>query len=141
MISTANGAVTALTEYSLEATQPTSCRMRIQVDLRQLSSETTCIGQAGLHKVLRLTITLDGDQFTGDASQTSTVANGAANVLTGTVVGQKADEMASLQVQFPGLTPRATVVLRRLDPSTFTMNITSLGLTLTNVTFDRATNH
>ena len=125
----------------LQSTQPTNCRMRIQADLRHLNSETTCIGQAGLHKVLHLSITLDGDQFTGDASQTSTVTNGAANVLNGTVIGHKADEMASLQVRFAGLTPSATVVLRRLDPSTFSMVITSLGLALTNVKFDRSANH
>jgi hypothetical protein len=125
----------------LEAAQPTNCRMRIQADLRHLSSETTCNGQAGLHKVLRLTITLNGDQFTGTASQISAVKDGTAKVLNGTVIGHKSDEMASLQVRFPGLTPSATVVLRRLNPSTFTMNITSLGLALTNVTFDRTTNH
>jgi hypothetical protein len=125
----------------LESTQPTNCRMRIQADLRHLNSETTCVGQAGLHKVLHLSITLDGDQFTGDASQSSTVTNGAANVLNGTVIGHKADEMASLQVRFAGLTPSATVVLRRLDPSTFSMVITSLGLALTNVKFDRSANH
>jgi hypothetical protein len=125
----------------LELTQPTNCRMRIQADLRHLNSETTCNGQAGLHKVLRLTITLEGDQFTGGASQTSSVTNGTAKVLNGTVIGHKSDEMASLQVRFPGLTPSATVVLRRLNPSTFTMNIASLGLTLTSVTFDRTTNH
>ncbi|MFZ1920220.1 MAG: hypothetical protein WAU57_01170 [Xanthobacteraceae bacterium] len=125
----------------LEPTQPTTCRMRIQADLRHLNSETTCIGKAGLHKVLRLAITLDGNQFAGSASQSSTVANGAANALNGTVVGHKADEMASLQVRFAGITPNATVVLRRLDPSTFTMLITSLGLSLTNVAFDRTANH
>jgi hypothetical protein len=125
----------------LESTQPTNCRMRIQADLRHMNSETTCIGQAGLHKVLRLTITLDGDRFTGDASQTSTAANSAAKVLNGTVIGHKADETASLNVRFPGLTPSATVVLRRLDPSTFNMNIASLGLTLMDVTFNRTTNH
>ena len=125
----------------LESTQPTNCRMRIQADLRHLNSETTCNGQAGLHKVLRLTITLEGDQFTGEASQTSAVTNGTAKVLNGTVIGHKSNEMASLQVRFPGLTPSAVVVLRRLNPSTFTMNITSLGLALTNVTFDRTTNH
>ena len=125
----------------LESTQVTSCRMRIHADLWHLNSETICNGKAGLHKVLRLTITLDGDQFTGEASQTSAVTNGTAKMLNGRVIGHKSDEMASLQVRFPGLTPSATVVLRRLDPSVFTMNITSLGLALTNVTFDRTTNH
>lgn len=125
----------------LEFAQPTNCRMRIQADLRHMHSETTCIGQAGLRKVLRLTITVDGDQFTGDASQTSTVTNSAAEVLNGTVIGHKADEMASLEVRFPGLTPSATIVLRRHDPSSFNMNITSLGLTLMNVSFNRTTTH
>ncbi|HEV3159590.1 MAG TPA: hypothetical protein VGZ89_06355 [Xanthobacteraceae bacterium] len=121
--------------------QPTNCRMKIQADLSHMSSETICIGQAGLHKVLRLTITLDGAQFTGDASQTSTVTNGTSEVLHGTVVGHKSDEVASIEVRFPGLTPNATVALRRLDPSTFNMHITSLGLTLMDVTFNKAMNH
>lgn len=125
----------------LEFPQPTNCRMEIQADLRHMNSETTCIGQAGLRKVLRLAITLAGDQFTGDATQTSTLTNSPAKVLHGAVFGHKGDETASMEVKFPGLTPSATVILRRLNLSTFNMNITSLGLTLMNVTFDRTTNH
>jgi hypothetical protein len=120
--------------------QPTNCRMKVQADLSHMTSETTCIGQAGLHKVLRLTIALDGAQFTGDASQTSTVTSGTAEVLHGTVIGHKGDEVASMEVRFSGITPNATIALRRLDPSTFNMHITSLGLTLTDVTFNKAMN-
>jgi len=123
----------------LESPQPTNCRMTIQADLRHLNSETTCIGQAGLRKLLHLAVMIAGDQLTGEASQTSIVTDGAEKVLNGTVTGHKTDATAELEVRFPGLTPSATISLRRLDPSRFTMTIASLGLVLMDVTFARMT--
>jgi len=122
----------------IEPAQATQCHMKIRADLRRLDSETTCIGEAGLRKLLRLAVKIDGDQLTGEAGQTSTVPDGAAQVFNGTVTGRKTDTTADLDVRFPGFTPSATIALRRLDPSRFSMTIASLGLTLTDVTFERA---
>ncbi len=121
----------------LEKAQPTNCRMTAQADLRQMRSVTNCDGQAGLRKVIHLTITLDGDKISGEASQTSTPRDGKSAMMKGAVSGRKTGDVANLDIRFPGLTPNAAVLLTRTSPSSFTMKVTSLGITLMDVTFRR----
>jgi hypothetical protein len=122
----------------LEATQQTLCKMMNHADQEHMSSEIYCEGQAGLRKVLHLAITLEGDQITGSASQTSTPRGQRSEVLSGTVVGHKTDQIASLHVTFPGFTPSTTVLLTRTDPGSFTMQVTSLGFSLMDISFHRS---
>lgn len=141
------GAETALSDFSgawngegtdrstpFETAQRTVCKMLVRADLRHMTGITHCIGQYGLSKMLRLTITLDGDQFSGVASQTSTT-RGSTKTLSGSVIGRKTADAAAFQIQFPGLTPNAEVVLARVGPSAFSMRVTSLGFTLTDLIF------
>jgi hypothetical protein len=123
----------------LESLQRTSCQTTIQADLRRMNSNTVCDGQAGLHKVIDFSITLDGNQFTGDLSQSTIVRGSAASasVLKGSVVGRKAEDTARFQVQFPGLVPSAIVNFKIHSPSSYSMHVTSLGLTLMDVIFNR----
>jgi hypothetical protein len=121
----------------IESTGPTVCRMMVQADDRRMTSETRCDSKAGLRKVLHLTIVLDGEAIKGQASQTSTPRGRATADMSGSVTGQKTGDAATLTVRFPGLTPNATVLLRRPDLSSFTMTVFSVGFTLMDVTFRR----
>ncbi len=122
----------------LETAQSTDCRMKIQADERDLVSDTRCSGQQGLAKSLHLAVVVDGGQVSGKAKQKTVREPGRGpDVLDGLVSGTRSDEEADLVVRFPGLTPNASIVLTRSDPSTFNMHISSLGLTLTDVTFHR----
>ena len=123
----------------LETTQQTRCQVTVRADLRRLTSETNCNGQAGLRKRFGLAIVLDGDQFTGTASQTSTLRGDgrAAKVRNGSVSGRKTEDTADFEVKFSGLTPNARVVLKLFTPSSYSMQISSLGITLTDVVFHR----
>lgn len=122
----------------LERAQQTNCQMRIRADQFHLASRTDCHGQHGLSKVLHFAVTLDGNQLTGSASQTSTTRGSATSeTLSGQVSGRKTDDVASLHIRFPGLTPNADVVLKLIDPSSFSMHVASHGLTLMNLIFHR----
>ena len=116
--------------------QRTNCRMWVLADQSQMTSSTTCRGDLGLSKVFRLNIALDGDHFTGSASQTS-VARGSTATVTGSVTGRKTNEMATFQVRFPGFTPNAEVVLKLIGKSSFSMQIASHGFTLSDLIFHR----
>jgi hypothetical protein len=126
----------------LERAQQTSCQMRIRADQSHLTSDTVCHGQAGLSKVLQFAVTLDGDRFSGSAGQTSTTRGSAtSDTLKGAVSGQKTEDTANLHIVFPGLTPNAEVVLKLIDPSTFSMHVASHGLTLMDLLFHRQAAH
>ena len=123
----------------LESLQQTSCQTRVQADLRRMKSKTVCDGQAGLHKEIVLSITLDGNRITGDLSQRTTVRGSDAFERKGSVLGQKVEDTASYQVRFPGLVPIvATVDLKLLSQSSYSMHVTCcLGVTMMDVVFNR----
>ena len=122
----------------LESLQRTSCQTTVRADLRRMRSNTVCDVQAGLHKVMDLSITLDGNQFTGDLSLIVQRSDASPSVLNGSVSGRRADDTARLRVQFQGLVPiSATVELKLLSPSSYSMHVTSLGFTLSEVVFNR----
>jgi hypothetical protein len=118
--------------------QETICRTKIKADESHMNSVMICEGQQGLKKVVRLTVTLDGDKFTGDVDQTTlTRGDKTPDVDKGTVSGQKIKDTANLQIRFPGLMPNATVALVLRNPSSYTMHVSSLGSTIMNVTFSK----
>jgi len=150
-VSLSDAAETKLTEFvgvwhgrgtdrtsPLQTAQSTNCRMKIQADEHRLVSDTKCNGERGLAKTLHLSVVIDGDKVSGEAKQTAQAPGGEPDILRGSVSGTRGDEEANLIVRFPGLTPNASIVLTRNNPSTFNMNISSLGLTLTDVTFHLA---
>jgi hypothetical protein len=56
----------------------------------------------------------------------------------GSVLGRKTEDTAVYQVRFPGLVPpSATVNLKLNSPSSYSMYVTSLGLTVMDVVFNR----
>jgi hypothetical protein len=125
-----------------ESAQHTRCSATINADLRRMSTGITCHGAAGLDKVIKLTIALtgDGDAFSGNLTQTATIRNdpSSASNLGGTVAGRKTDKTAEFKVSFPGLTPSVNVTLTLGSPSSFTMQATTLGGQLMDLTFNRA---
>jgi hypothetical protein len=121
-----------------ESLQQTSCQTTVQADPRRMKSNTVCNGEAGLHKKIELWIMLDGNRISGDLSQSTTVRGAPEPVLKGSVLGQKAEDTASYQVRFPGSLPSATVDLKLLSPSSYSMHVTCcLGFTMMDVVFNR----
>jgi len=104
-----------------------------------MQSITVCNGDKGLHKVIRLTVRLAGDRITGRASQsTQSPGDKSPDEVEGSVLGHRVNDTANLRIRLPGLTPDATVVLELLSPSSYTMHVKSLGLTMMKVSFNKA---
>jgi hypothetical protein len=127
-------------DLPFESMQQTSCQTTINADLRRMNSITICNGDAGLDKIIQLTITLSGEVFSGNLTQKTTMRGDdkSVSVLNGSVSGHKTDDTASFQVSFPGLVPNAAVTLRLISASSYSMQATTLGSTLMDVTFNRA---
>ncbi len=125
-------------DLPIEFFQKTNCHTKIKADERHMNSVTVCDGQQGLHKVIRLTVTLDGDKFTGSVSQTTkTRGSTSPDVIKGSVLGRRVKDTANFLVRLPGLLPNSSVILVLLNPSTYTMHVSSLGITMMNVTFSK----
>jgi hypothetical protein len=127
-------------DLPFEAMQQTSCQTTINADLRRMSSTTICNGDAGLDKIIQLAITLSGEAFSGNLMQKTTMRGDdkSVSVLNGSVSGHKTDNTATFQISFPGFLPNATVALRLISPSSYSMQASALGSTLMDVTFTRA---
>jgi hypothetical protein len=123
--------------FPLESMQPTNCHTAIRATLRRMHSEMTCERPSGLRKEIRLIVTLEGDKFAGRIRQITTPPDGKPAVLNGTVSGQKTDNTASFQVRWSGMTPNATVALKLNNPSSFSMQASSLGVTMMDATLNR----
>lgn len=118
--------------------QKTLCHTKIEADDSHMNSVTICNGQQGLHKVIRLMVTLDGDKFTGSVSHKTLVRGSTTpEVIRGSVLGQRAKDTVNLRIRLPGLLPNAAVDLVLRNPSSYTMHVSSLGLTTMNVTFSK----
>ena len=104
-----------------------------------MKSMTVCKGEAGLDKVIQLTITLSGETFSGNLTQKTTMRGDdtSVSVLNGSVSGHKIDNTATFQVSFPGLVPNATVILRLISPSSYSMKAATLGSAMMDVTFNK----
>jgi hypothetical protein len=123
----------------LEKTQPTQCRVTVTADPTHMRSDTKCEGRRGLSKRFRLALTFNGNKFTGTAEQTSSRrgSDAAPTQRNGTVTGSRNGDTANFTVHLPGLTPNAHVVLTLTSPTSFSMRVSSLGATLTDVNFRR----
>jgi hypothetical protein len=152
LAATAAGADTPLTEFNgqwtgrgtdrdspLEKTQPTQCRVTVKADPTHMNSDTECNGRRGLFKRFRLALTFSGNQFTGTTEQTSSRrgSDAAPTQRNGKVSGSRNGDTANFTVHLPGLTPNAHVVLKLTSPTSFSMRVSSLGATLTDVIFQR----
>jgi hypothetical protein len=122
-----------------ESSQRTNCRANIKADLRRMNAEIDCNGEAGLTKLVHLRLSLTGNEFTGDLTQHAKTreSNSTPTVLTGSVSGQKSDTSANFTVRFHGMTPNAYVVLTLKGTSSLSMQATTFGGELMNVTFNR----
>jgi hypothetical protein len=130
-------------DLPFESMQQTSCQNTVIADLRRMTSITICNGQAGLDKTIQLAITLSGEAFSGNITQRTTMHGdeASASVLTGSVSGHKTDNTATFQISFPGFIPNAAVTLRLISPTSYSMQATTLGSLLMDVTFNRAIKH
>ena len=118
----------------MASTQATRCRATLKTDPTHLTSTTECDGDAGLHKRFHLAVTFQGDQFTGSVEQVSSVRGAAPARYAGTVTGTRKGDVAAFTAHFSGLTPNASVVLTLTSPTSYSMQVSVLGSTLTNVT-------
>jgi hypothetical protein len=125
-------------DLPIEFFQKTNCHTKIEADESHMNSVTVCDGQQGLHKVIRLTVTINGDKFTGSVSQ-STLARGdrSPDVVKGSVLGRRVKDTANFLVRLPGLLPNSAVALVLRNPTSYTMHVSSLGITMMNVTFSK----
>lgn len=152
LAATAAGAETPLTAFNgrwdgrgsdrdspLQSAQATRCHVTVKADPTHMASDTECLGEAGLHKLIHLAVTFNGDQFTGSAEQTSSVRGSGAPPTrrSGTVSGARNGDVADFVVRFGGLTPNARVVLKLTSATSFAMQVSSLGVTLTDVNYHR----
>ena len=123
-----------------QSMQRTSCQATINADLHHMKTAIVCNGVAGLTKVIQLNITLaGGEAFSGDLTQKATTRGDSSSetVLKGSVSGNKTDKSANFRVSFPGLTPSVDVALGLNNPSSFSMQATTFGGQLMNVSFNR----
>jgi hypothetical protein len=123
----------------IESMQQTTCKSSIRTESTRLISDMVCTGQTGLHRASRLTLTLDGNEITGNLDQTTTTlgSNASPMVLKGSVSGRRTGDTAILQIRFPGLMPNATVTIMLISPSSYSMQATSLGVSMMDVTYNR----
>jgi hypothetical protein len=123
----------------MESAQPVTCQSTIQADATRMVNDTTCTGEAGLRRVSSLMVTLDGNDITGTLDQ-STWSGGSSvspTVLKGSVSGRRTEDGATLQVRFPGFMPNATVTFKILNPSSFSVQATALGIQMMQVTYNK----
>jgi hypothetical protein len=152
LAATAAGAETSLTEFNgrwdgsgtdrdalFDTAQPTRCRVIVTADPTHMASDTECNGQAGLHKEIRLSVAFSGHRFTGSVEQTSSLrgSNAAPKRRAGSVTGRRDGDTADFVVRFGGLTPNARVILKLTSATSFSMLVSTLGVTLTDVKYHR----
>jgi hypothetical protein len=117
--------------------QPAQCRMQINASATQLNSTSSCDGASGLKKELKMAVTFAGTDFTGTVRQVSRQSGGEATVYAGQITGQRVGDRAELTATFPGFTPNVYVSLELSSRSAMAMKVTTLGATLTDVTYQR----
>ncbi len=114
--------------------QNTRCRARLASDATHLSASIDCSGDAGLRKHIRFSVAFEGDRFTGSVEQVSRTGEGAPTRYAGSVTGSRNGDVANFTANFGAFLPRAHVALTLVSPTTYSMRISVLGSTLTDVT-------
>lgn len=117
--------------------QKTSCRNSVQASAREVTSELVCEGRAGLHRVVRLVASVQGDKFNGRIKQTVRVAGKPPFELVGSAAGQRAKDTLQFPVQWTGPWPNAIVAFKLLSPTSYAMQVGSMGYTIIEVVFKR----
>ena len=125
-----------------ESQQRTKCQSNNRADEVQIISHTVCTGETGLHKVSDLKITLNGNKIAGTLGETATFpGNASPRILKGTVSGIRTGDTATLTISFPGLLPSATVIFKLVSSSSYSMQASTLGVSMMQVTYTRAGSH
>jgi hypothetical protein len=117
--------------------QRTRCRTKVEADARTMNTDTVCVGDAGLNKHITVTVTTEGDAFSGTLDQ---VATRGRNIQKARISGQRTADAAvmGVRLKFWSVLPEATVTLRLKNPDAFTMRVVDfLGNMLTDVSFQR----
>jgi hypothetical protein len=120
--------------------QPAQCRMQINASATRLNSTSTCDGAGGLKKELKMAVTFSGSEFTGTVEQVSRQGNSEPTIYSGKITGQRTGDRAELTATFPGFTPTVYVSLELTSQAAMAMKVTTLGATLTDVTYQRPAN-
>ena len=118
--------------------QPTRCRATLKADATHLTSTTECDGAAGLHKRFHLAVTFQGERFTGSVEQVSSVPGAASTRYAGSVSGSREGDVANFTANFGALIPSAHVTLAVTSANSYSMRVSLLGSTLTDVTLRRS---
>jgi hypothetical protein len=121
----------------LQYLQATTCRNIIRASAKRMQSEMTCESKSGGSKLIRMTVTLEGDQLTGKIMRRATQPGRGDAVLRGAVSGKKTDKSANLLVRWQGATPNTTVHLKLNTPTSYSMQATALGITMMDLTLNR----
>lgn len=124
-------------ESLFQSLQDTTCRNAIRADLKRMRSDMTCT-RPGISKRVQMTITLEGDRFAGEISQKTSQPGKEDAVINGRISGQKTNDTANFEVTWQGATPRTTVALKLNSPSSYSMTVSALGVTVMDVTLTRA---
>jgi len=119
------------------AAQNTRCRARLAADPVHLSASIDCSGNAGLRKHIRFSVVFEGDRFTGHVEQISRTDGGAPTRYAGSVTGTRDGDVANFTANFGMFLPSARVALTLSSPTTYSMRISVLGRTLTDVTLHK----
>jgi hypothetical protein len=120
-----------------ESPQATICQNAIRANPQRMRTEMTCERKSGGSKLIRLMVTLEGEQFTGKIMRKTMQPGREDAVINGAISGKKTDKIANFQVRWQGATPNATVDLKLLTPTSYSMQVTALGMTVMDVTFNR----
>jgi len=124
-------------DSALQFLQDTSCKTVIRADLTRMQTEMNCARKSGASKLVQLSVTLAGDQFSGKIMQNTSQPGREDAVINGTIAGKKTDQSANFLVTWQGATPNTTVDLKLLSPTSYSMQATALGITVLDVTFNR----
>jgi hypothetical protein len=121
----------------LQSLQDTTCQNAVRATPQRMVIELTCERKSGVRKTIRMNVTLEGDQISGRINRRTLEPGKEDAVIGGTLSGKKTDNAASFTVSWKGPTPNATVNLKLNNPTSYSMQVTALGLTFMDATFSR----
>lgn len=121
----------------LQSLQDTRCQNTIRARQDRLRTDMVCERRSGVRKSVRMTVTLQGDQFSGTIAQRTTQPGQNEAVISGNVTGKKTDKSATLQVRWSDATPNATIELKLHNPASFAMKVTALSMSFMDLTFNK----
>jgi hypothetical protein len=121
----------------LQSLQDTACQNAVRATPQRMTIELTCERKSGVRKTIRMNVMLTGDQLSGRINQRTSEPGKEDAVIGGTLSGKKTDNAANFTVSWKGPTPNATVNLRLNNPTSYSMQVTALGLTFMDAAFSR----